>query len=311
MIGIIAENVTIQGNASVDIIAKNTNTNTASNWVKGIFAYNSVTINTAGTINIDVSEAGGDNAYSYGIHPMNTTNCTKVSNMTVKWKTYGKSGSPILYGSFSNKDHAINENSKENSKNCYASYRYGTPRNVIAANGKLAGPGIPESLNTNEGNFLSGDKITLNAPNLQVSETNTTNIPFDKWFSFASDVTITNETSQTGAEVTVQDKDIEVRANYKAFTVQPVFERESGTKGTVTFTLISSEFNTSFWLNIRPINDLSILKGSVVRDSGSTFKATLEDMKLLPANMWLRLCIIIEGYTARLSPWTTPKRKRP
>ncbi len=274
--GIIARNVTIQGNASVDIIAKNTNTNTANDWVKGIFAYDSVTINTAGTINIDVSEAGGDNAYSYGIHPINTTNCTKVGNMTVKWKAHKDNsnyGSPILKGSFSDKDHAINEDKG----NCYASYRYGTPRNVIAANGKLVGPGVPESLNTNEGNFLAGDKITLNAPSLQVSETNTTNIPFDKWFSFANDVTITNPTSQTGAEVTVQDKDIEVRANYKAFTVQPVFERESGTKGTVTFTLISNEFNTSFWLNIRPINDLSISKGSVVRDSGTTFKATLED----------------------------------
>lgn len=273
VIGIIAENVTIQGNASVDIIAKNTNTNTASNWVKGIFAHNSVTINTAGTINIDVSEAGGDNAYSYGIHPMNTTNCTKVSNMTVKWKKNGRYGSPILGGSFSDKDHAINENEG----NCFASYRYGTPRYVLAANGKLAGPGVPESLNTNGGNFLAGDKITLNAPNLQVSETNTTNIPFDKWFSFASDAVITNATSQNGAKLTVQDKDIEVRANYKAFTVQPVFERESGTKGTVTFTLISSEFNSSFWLNIRPINDLGKSKGSVMLDSGTTYKATLED----------------------------------
>ncbi len=273
VIGIIAENVTIQGNASVDIIAKNTNTNTASNWVKGIFAYNSVTINTAGTINIDVSEAGGDNAYSYGIHSMNTTNCTKVSNMTVKWKKNGSYGSPILGGSFSDKDHAINVNEG----NCYASYRYGIPRYVLAANGKLVGPGVPESLNTNGGNFLAGDKITLNAPNLQVSETNTTNIPFDKWFSFANDVTITNPTSQAEAKVTVQDKDIEVIANYKAFTVQPVFERLSGTKGMVTFTLISSEFNSSFWLNIRPINDLGKSKGSVMLDSGTTYKATLED----------------------------------
>ena len=113
--GIIARNVTIQGNASVDIIAKNTNTNTANDWVKGIFAYDSVTINTAGTINIDVSEAGCDNAYSYGIHPINTTNCTKVGNMTVKWKAHKDNsnyGSPILKGSFSDKDHAINEDNR-------------------------------------------------------------------------------------------------------------------------------------------------------------------------------------------------------
>lgn len=271
--GIHARNVTIEDNASVNITAKNTNNSTASQWVAGIFAENNVTINTNGNIDIDVSVAGGDSAYSYGVR--NGKTMTKAGNMTIKYKKAGSNGWPITGGDVDNTTHAVNVN--EDSGNCFASYRYGTPRNVIAANGKLVGPGVPESLNTNEGNFLAGDKITLNAPNLQVSETNTTNIPFDKWFSFANDVTITNPTNQTGAEVTVQDKDIEVRANYKAFTVQPVFERESGTKGTVTFTLISNEFNTSFWLNIRPINDLSISKGSVVRDSGTTFKATLED----------------------------------
>lgn len=110
-----------------------------------------------------------------------------------------------------------------------------------------------------------------------MSETDTTNIPFDKWFSFTSDAVITNATSQNGAKLTVQDKDIEVRANYKAFTVQPVFERESGTKGTVTFTLISNEFNQSNWIKIRPINDLTISKGNVVSVDGTTYKATLED----------------------------------
>lgn len=271
--GIIARNVTIKDNASVDITAKNTNTNTANDWVKGILAYNLVTINTDGNIKIDVSEAGGDRAYSYGIGTRNAM-FTKITDMTIKWKeSVVGYGVPISGSDVDSTTHAINKDSG----NCFASYRYGTPRYVLAANGTLAGPGVPDYLNKTEGYFLAGDEITLNAPSLQVSETNTTNIPFDKWFSFASDVTITNETSQTGAEVTVQDKDIEVRANYKAFTVQPVFERESGTKGTVTFTLISNEFNTSFWLNIRPINDLSISKGSVVRDSGTTFKATLED----------------------------------
>ena len=271
--GIHARNVTIEDNASVNITAKNTNNSTASQWVAGIFAENNVTINTNGNIDIDVSVAGGDSAYSYGVR--NGKTMTKAGNMTIKYKKAGSNGWPITGGDVDNTTHAVNVN--EDSGNCYASYRYGTPRYVLAANGKLVGPGVPESLNTNGGNFLAGDKITLNAPNLQVSETNTTNIPFDKWFSFASDVTITNETSQTGAEVTVQDKDIEVRANYKAFTVQPVFERLSGTKGTVTFTLISSEFDTSFWLNIRPINDLGKSKGSVMLDSGTTYKATLED----------------------------------
>ena len=299
--GIHARNVTIEDNASVNITAKNTNNSTESQWVSGIFAKNNVTINTDGNIDIDVSVAGGDSAYSYGIHPINTTNCTKVGNMTVKWKARKDNsdyGSPILKGSFSDKDHAINVDKKH----CYASYRYGTPRYVAAINGTLAGPGVPKEANSGSGYFLAGDEITLNAPSLQVSETDTTNIPFDKWFSFASDAVITNATSQNGAKLTVQDKDIEVRANYNAFTAQPVFERESDTKGTVTFTLISNEFNQSNWIKIRPINDLTISKGSVVHDSGTTYKATLEDYET-PAGEYV-VEVVYNNRTLYSEPFT-------
>lgn len=269
--GIHARNVTIEDNASVNIVAKNTNNSTASQWVAGIFAKNNVTINTNSNIDIDVSVAGGDSAYSYGIR--NCKTMTKAGNMTIKYKKAGSNGWPITGGDVDNTTHAVNEDSG----NCFASYRYGTPRYVAAINGTLAGPGVPKEANSGSGYFLAGDEITLNAPSLQVSETDTTNIPFDKWFSFTSDAVITNATSQNGAKLTVQDKDIEVRANYKAFTVQPVFERESGTKGTVTFTLISNEFNQSNWIKIRPINDLTISKGNVVSVDGTTYKATLED----------------------------------
>lgn len=271
--GIHARNVTIEDNASVNIVAKNTNNSTASQWVAGIFAKNNVTINTNGNIDIDVSVAGGDSAYSYGVR--NGKTMTKAGNMTIKYKKAGRNGWPITGGDVDNTTHAVNVN--EDSGNCFASYRYGTPRSVAAINGALAGPGVPKEANRGSGYFLAGDEITLNAPSLQVSETDTTNIPFDKWFSFTSDAVITNATSQNGAKLTVQDKDIEVRANYKAFTVQPVFERESGTKGTVTFTLISNEFNQSNWIKIRPINDLTISKGNVVPVDGTTYKATLED----------------------------------
>ena len=277
-VGIFARNVTIKDNASVDITAGTTNSNSSNDWTKGIFARVKAIINTTGNIDIDVTKAGDDSAFSYGIYSGSAADCTKVGNMTIKWKVnkYNSHyGSPILNGTFSKEDHAINVS------NCFASYRYGTPRYVAAINGTLVGPGVPESWNTAGGNFLAGDKITLNAQNLQVSETNMTNIPFDKWVSFASDVTITNPTCQTGAEVTVPNKDIKVIANYKAFTVQPVFERISDKEGTVTFTLISSEFNQSEWLKIRLINDLVISKdsstGTVTPDSGTTYKATLED----------------------------------
>lgn len=271
--GIHARNVTIEDNASVNITAKNTNNSTASQWVAGIFAENNVTINTNGNIDIDVSVAGGDSAYSYGVR--NGKTMTKAGNMTIKYKKAGSNGWPITGGDVDNTTHAVNVN--EDSGNCFASYRYGTPRYVAAINGTLAGPGVPKEANSGSGYFLAGDEVTLNAPSLQVSETDTTNIPFDKWFSFASDAVITNATSQNGAKLTVQDKNVEVRANYNAFTAQPVFERESDTKGTVTFTLISNEFNQNPWLKIRPINDLGKSKGSVMLDSGTTYKATLED----------------------------------
>lgn len=234
---------------------------------------NNATINTNGNIDIDVSVAGGDSAYSYGVQ--NGKTMTKAGNMTIKYKKAGSNGWPITGGDVDNTTHAVNVN--EDSGNCFASYRYGTPRSVAAINGALAGPGVPKEANRGSGYFLAGDEITLNAPSLQVSEKDTTNIPFDKWFSFASDAVITNATSQNGAKLTVQDKDIEVRANYNAFTAQPVFERESDTKGTVTFTLISNGFNQGKWLKIRPINDLTISKGNVVSVDGTTYKATLED----------------------------------
>ncbi len=272
--GIHARNVTIKDNASVYITAGTTNSNSSNDWTKGIFSYGKATINTTGNIDIDVTKAGDDSAYSYGIFSNSAADYTKVGNMTVKWKVnkYNSNyGSPIYNGTFSKEDHAINV------YNCFASYRYGTPRSVAAINGELVGPGVPKEANSGSGYFLAGDLVTLSAPSLQVSEKDTTNIPFDKWFSFASDAVITNATSQNGAEVTVPNKDIKVIANYKAFTVQPVFERKSDREGTVTFTLISNEFNRNIWIKIRPINDLEKSKGDVTPDSGTTYKATLED----------------------------------
>lgn len=271
--GIHARNVTIKDNASVKITAKNTNNETESNWVKGIFAKENVTINTTGNIDIDATVAGNENAYSYGIQAQGSATLTKAGNMTIKYKKAGSNGWPITGGDVDSTTHAINEDHT----NCFASYRYGTPRYVAAINGTLAGPGVPKEANRGSGYFLAGDEITLNAPSLQVSETDTTNIPFDKWFSFASDAVITNATSQNGAKLTVQDKDIEVRANYNAFTAQPVFERVSDTEGKVTFTLISNEFNQGKWLKIRPIKDLTISKGNVVSVDGTTYNATLSD----------------------------------
>ncbi len=294
--GIHARNVTIEDNASVNITAKNTNNSTANQWVAGIFAENNVTINTNGNIDIDVSVAGGDSAYSYGVR--NGKTMTKAGNMTIKYKKAGSNGWPITGGDVDNTTHAVNEDDG----NCFASYRYGTPYYVYAANGKLAGPGVPDYLNKADGYFLAGDEITLNAPSLQVSETDTTNIPFDKWFSFASDAVITNPTSQTGAKLTVQDKNVTVWANYKAFTEQPVFERESDTTGKVTCSIISN--NQENYLAIKSADDLDAYVYSWFNNiTGTTYQTTVYSDTAKPNGQYV-VMVKYNGATIYSEPFT-------
>lgn len=143
------------------------------------FAKNNATINTNGNIDIDATVAGGDRAYSYGIQ--NCKTMTKVKNMTIKNKKDGQEGYPITprVNTFS-ETHAVNEYRISNIN--FASYRYGTPCYVAAINGTLAGTGVPKEANRGSGYFLEGDEVTLNAPSLQVSKEDTTNIPFDNGF---------------------------------------------------------------------------------------------------------------------------------
>ena len=300
-VGIIARNLTIQDNASVDITVKNTNNDTVRGRAQGVLVKNMLTINTNGKIEIDATVAGGDSAYSYGINASNAT-YTKIKDMTIKWN--GSDGVPVAGSTrVDSTTHAINENSK----NCFASYRYGTPRYVVAANGKLAGPGVPESLNTDWGYFLAGDLVTLNAQNLQVSETDTTNIPFDKWFSFANDTVITNATSQTGAILTVPNKDTIVYANYKAFTEQPVFERESDTTGKVTCTIISN--NNEDWLKFYSINDLenNILSNFMLLE-GTTHEADIYESSM-PNGQYV-VTVQYNGTTIYSEPFTVDYTER-
>ena len=302
--GIHARNVTIEDNASVNITAKNTNNSTESQWVSGIFAKNNVTINTNGNIDIDVTVAGGTDAYSYGIQAQGSATFTKVGNMTIKYKKAGNNGWPITGGDVDSTTHAINEVNE----NCYASYRYGTPRYVVAANGTLAGPGVPAYLNKTDGYFLAGDEITLNAQNLQVSETDTTNIPFDKWFSFASDVTITNPTSQNGAKLIVQDKNVTVWANYKAFTEQPVFERESDTTGKVTCSIISN--NQENYLAIKSVDDLDAYVYSWFSNiTGTTYQTTVYSDTAKPNGQYV-VMVKYNGATLYSEPFTADYTER-
>ena len=94
--------VSILDSASVNITCKTPNSTGRSDSCNGIFSDvgGGVTINTDGTIQIDVHDAG-DEAYSYGINSMNTLTLTKVGGMTVKWKKAGVQGAPLLPSSAS------------------------------------------------------------------------------------------------------------------------------------------------------------------------------------------------------------------
>lgn len=92
--------VSILDSASVNITCKTPNSSSRSDSCNGIYSDTGVTINTDGTIQIDVHKAG-DEAYSYGINSMGTLTLTKVGGMTVRWKKAGVQGAPLLPSSAS------------------------------------------------------------------------------------------------------------------------------------------------------------------------------------------------------------------
>lgn len=115
------ENITISGDASVDIICK-TQYNTArfGDYCTGLRTDKNVTIDTNGTIKIDVKTAGGDGAYSYGIYPVGgPATLTNVGKMEVQWKKDGSSGGVGYKGvSYDASTYAVNVDEA----NCTATY---------------------------------------------------------------------------------------------------------------------------------------------------------------------------------------------
>lgn len=176
------EDITISGDASVDIICATPKNTTGGSNCNGLYAAKDVTIDTNGTIKINVTDAGKDkdNGYSFGVYPMGTAILTKVGNMEVQWKKEGNStrysgGAFTKKATFSDTDHAINVDTT----NCYASYRFGTPRTVTVQNGTLTGTGVKYA--NGSGKFLAGDMVSIK-PSGKKSHDNTP-IPFKKWTS--------------------------------------------------------------------------------------------------------------------------------
>lgn len=238
------ENITISENASVDITCATPNNTTGGGNCNGLYAAKDVTIDTNGTIKIDVTNAGKDkdNGYSYGVYHMSTATLTKVGNMEVQWKKEANntrySGGAFTKGAtFSDTDHAINEDTT----NCYASYRFGTPRKVTAGNGQLTGPGVKYA--NNSGYFLAGDKVNIK-PNEKKSSDGTL-IPFKEW-TF-SDVMLDKSATTASNSFTVPGKDVTVTATYNPFDGAPVFTRTSDSSGTIAFKTAVNPDNSEFF----------------------------------------------------------------
>ena len=223
------ENITISESASVDITCATPYNTTGGGNCNGLRAEKNVIIETNGTIKIDVTKAGKDDGYSFGVYPMGTAILTKVGEMEVQWKKHathsGYPGGDVFKGAtLSDTDYAINVDET----NCYASYRKGTPYTVRVENGDLTGPGVPNKMGS--GMFLVND--TVNITPYEKKSNDEMLIPFQKWTS--SDVEITNPTSPSNS-FTVPGKNVTVTAMHSPFVGAPVFKRTDDSKGTIAF----------------------------------------------------------------------------
>ena len=226
------ENITISGDASVDITCATPSNTTGGNHCNGLYAAKNVTIDTDGMIKIDVTKAGKDSAYSYGIYSMGTPTLTKVGEMQVHWKKHAthpsySGGTTSREASFNTNTHAVNVDTT----NCYASYRYGTPRTVTVENGTVTGPGVLNAKSS--GKFLENDTVSI-TPYTEKGNSGET-IPFKEWTS--DDVTLTNPTTTANNSFTVPGKDVTVTAKHNPFVETPTFTPTgtTGTEGTLTF----------------------------------------------------------------------------
>ena len=229
--------VSILDNASVNITSKVPENNTGSNFCRGISG-KKVAIETDGTIMIDVTAAGDAGADSYGVDTTSSKTLNKVGEMQVKWKkdtTTPVGGTTIYVGgaisggdSFSATDHAINVDKD----NCFASYRFGTPRTVTVENGTFTGPGVPNATKYS-GKFLENDMVSITPSEKRSSDG--TLIPFKEWT--AEGVTFDSPAATANNSFTVPGEDVTVTAKHSPFVGTPTFTPtdSTGTEGTLTF----------------------------------------------------------------------------
>lgn len=213
--------VTIQDGASFQAVCKSATPSIGVQAGVGILAYRGVTIDTTGTVEIDVSDC--TSIGTFAIYGSAANALTKVGSMTLKWKQDGVNGG-MLYpaGSFDSAaaTHAVNVDTP----NRVATYRYGTPYTVTVNNGSCDAVGRQ---------YLEGDTVTVKARTIE-------GLAFTKWTS--KDVTIADATSPT-ATFTMPAQDVTVTADFGAFAVPPVFTLTGEGTGNIAFTMVKEPSN--------------------------------------------------------------------
>ena len=244
--GIYAKNAFIQDNASVNITCETPN-RTSGGLCYGIYAKEAASINTAGKIKIDVTNAGTGDAHSYGINVASRSlTLTKAAEMVVEWRNgtdTSTAGAPYYptKASFNATDHAINVDTT----NCYASYRFGQPRTVTVNNGKLTGPGVKYP--NGNGKFLENDTVNI-TPNEKKSSDGTL-IPFKEWTS--EDVALNKSATTASNSFTVPGKNVTVTATYNPFDGAPVFTRTDDSSGKIEVKTVAKLDNSEFFQYVK------------------------------------------------------------
>ena len=215
--------VTIQDNASFKAVCKSATPSIGVQAGVGILAYRGVTIDTTGTVEIDVSDCTSIGTFAINGSAANAL--TKVGSMTLKWKQDGVNGG-MLYpaGSFDSAaaTHAVNVDTP----NRVATYRYGTPYTVTVNNGSCDAVGRQ---------YLAGDTVTVKARTIEGLE-------FTKWTSEQVASFSPSNTIST-ATFTMPAQDVTVTADFGAFAVPPVFTLTNEGRGNIAFTMVNEPSN--------------------------------------------------------------------
>ena len=210
-------NASVIENASFKAICSGTN----NGYGYGIYADKGVTIDTNGTIDIDVTGCAGSTSIGC-IGSIYAHTLTKVGKGILKYPSAGLAIAPTT-SKFSESTHAINKDTI----NRVESYRYGIPYTVTVESGMADVYGL---MNKKIAQFVKGDTVTVTANTIS-------DLAFKKWTS--ADVTVASETSAT-TTFTMPEKAVTVTANYNLFTTEPSFARTSDTQGTISFTLAAT-----------------------------------------------------------------------